>query len=94
MYFKLPSFQDPYFVIHVWFLKNLLASIQLFNRRAGEDYLKHFHDFRRKLHEGGIRDSPVDPIDEYARPDGMRDRAEFRLLVSLPSRGGELSGES
>lgn len=57
------------------------------------DYLEYFHDILRELHEGGVRHPPVDPIDEYARPDGVRDRAEFRLLVGLPPGGGQLPGE-
>lgn len=61
---------------------------------AAPDYLKHFHDFRRKLHKGGVRDPPVDPIDKYARSDGVRDGAEFRFLVGFPPGGGELPRES
>lgn len=62
--------------------------------RRGVDYLKYFHDLRRKLHEGGVRDPPVDPIDKYARSDSVRDRTEFRFLVGFPPGGGELPGES
>lgn len=86
-----------FFEIHIsWYIR---VALKIYSLRAnfstvGEDYLKHFDDFRWKLHEGGIRDPPVDPIDEYARPDGVRDRTELWLLVSLPSRGGELPGES
>lgn len=56
-------------------------------------YLEHFNHFLRELHKRGVGDPPVNPIDEDPRPDGVRDRAEFWLLIGLPSRGRELSRE-
>lgn len=58
------------------------------------NYLKYFHDFCWKLHESGVSDSPVNPIDEYTRSDSVSDRPEFRFLIGLPPGGSELSGES
>jgi len=46
------------------------------------------------LHEGGIRDPPINPIDEYARSDSVGNRAEFRFLIGFPPSSGELSSES
>lgn len=56
-------------------------------------YLQHSHDIGRKLHQRRAGHASVYPIDEDARPDGVRHRAEFRLLVGLLARGRQLPRE-
>lgn len=58
-----------------------------------KNYLKYFNHIWWKLHESGIGDSPINPINENPSSNSVSHRSKLGFLIRLPPCRGKLSGE-